>query len=299
MARPLRIQFPGAFYHALSRGNERKVIFRTEADYELFLEALSECCLRFGARVHTYCLMPNHFHLLLETREGNLSGFMKRLLGVYTIRFNRRHRRTGHLFQGRYKAFLVEKENYLLELSRYIHLNPCRAGMVTDPEAYRWSSMAAFFPNNGDTPAFFNRELILSDFPSPQAYRAFVLQGLTLKKNLLPKATGGLILGSEPFVAQFRPEMKKAGPSVSCHRQFLQLPSERLEKLLCGETEEIQIYCWWKVGRKTQKEIGSRFSKTDSAISHAILRTEKKMEREHGLKQHIQQLEEDLSNFKN
>lgn len=297
MARPLRIQFPGAFYHVLSRGNERKVIFRTEADYKLFLKTLSECCLRFWVKVHAYCLMPNHFHFLLETQEGNLSQFMKCLLGVYTIRFNRCHRRSGHLFQGRYKAFLVEKESYLLELSRYIHLNPCRAGMATYPEEYPWSSMAFFL--DGKAPVFFHKELILSEFSSPQAYRAFVLQGLTSKEDVLPKATGGLFLGSEPFVAHFRKKVEKAGRGISCHRQLLRLPGERLKELLRGETEEIQIYCWWKIGRRTQREIGSFFSKTDSAISHAIQRFEKKLDRQQALKKRIQQLEEVLSNFKN
>ena len=124
MPRPLRLEFPGACYHVLSRGNERKAIFREGVDYEIFLGLLKDCADRFDLLVHAWCLMPNHFHLLLETKDSNLSQAMKRLLGVYTMRFNSKHHRRGHLFQGRYKAFLVDKDNYFLELSRYIHLNP-------------------------------------------------------------------------------------------------------------------------------------------------------------------------------
>lgn len=297
MARPLRIQFPGAFYHVLSRGNEQKAVFRREGDYGLFLKTLSECCLRFGVRVHAHCFMPTHFHLLLETQDGNLSEFMKRLLGVYTIRFNRRYRRCGHLFQGRYKAFLVEKESYLVELSRYIHLNPCRAGLVTSPEEYPWSSMALFLRDG--SPPFFRKDLILSQFASPAVYRDFVFEGLVAKENLLPKAVGGLFLGSEPFVENFRQRVQEAGKTISCYRQLLQLSKTHLEQLLRGETQEVQIYCWWKIGRRTQREIGALFSKTDSAISHLIRRFEKKLDRDYPLQQHVQRLEEALSTFKN
>ena len=101
MARPIRIEYPGAFYHVISRGNERKAVFRQERDYELFLETLKDSSERFDVLVHAWCLMPNHLHLLIQTKDSNLSWFMKRLLGVYTIRFNRRHKRYGHLFQGR------------------------------------------------------------------------------------------------------------------------------------------------------------------------------------------------------
>lgn len=130
MARPLRLEFAGALYHITARGNRREWIYETDEDRTEFLSLLSEVCQDFNWACHAFCLMGNHYHLLIETPEGNLSRGMRMLNGVYTQRFNRRHRRVGHFFQGRYKAILVEKESYLLELVRYILLNPVRAEMV-------------------------------------------------------------------------------------------------------------------------------------------------------------------------
>ena len=124
MARPLRITFPGAFYHVTSRGNERKNIYKSKRDREKFLEYLGEAHERYGAIIHAYCLMTNHYHLLIETPDANLPQIMKHLNSSYTTYFNVKRKRFGHLFQGRYKAFLVYKDDYALELSRYIHLNP-------------------------------------------------------------------------------------------------------------------------------------------------------------------------------
>ncbi len=140
MSRPLRLEYAGALYHITSRGNERKPIFLEEADFELFLEVLDEVCERFNWVIHSWCQMTNHYHLLLETPDANLSAGMRQLNGVYTVRFNRRYGRVGHLFQGRYKSILVDKSSYLLELNRYIVLNPVRAGMVGHPEDWPWSS---------------------------------------------------------------------------------------------------------------------------------------------------------------
>src|SRR3989338_7565769 len=140
MCRPLRLEFPGAVYHVFSRGNERKAIFRSPADYELFLGILRDSSLTFNVLVHAYSLMPNHFHLLVETSDANLSYVMKRLLGLYTARFNRKHKRVGHLFQGRYKAHLVDKDTYFLQVSRYIHLNPVKAKLAKRPEDHSYSS---------------------------------------------------------------------------------------------------------------------------------------------------------------
>src|SRR3989338_3441126 len=194
MARPLRIEYPGAFYHVISRGNEGKAIFKGESDYELFLKTLQDSSSRFDILVHAYCLMPNHLHLLVQTKDSNLSQFMKRLLGVYTIRFNRRHKRCGHLFQGRYKAYLIDQDSYFLQLSRYIHLNPVKAKLSANPEDYRWSSMPFFLKQNA--PSFLYREFTLKSFNSPKDYRAFVTEGMVEKDNI-PKPLGGCVLGSE------------------------------------------------------------------------------------------------------
>ena len=130
MARPLRIEFDGAFYHVTSRGNTRDIIYFEANDYLLFLDILGEVCKRFNWLIHCYCLMPNHYHILVETPEGNLSLGMRHLNGVYTQRINRRYGRCGHLFQGRFKGILVDTEVYYKTLVRYVMQNPLRARMV-------------------------------------------------------------------------------------------------------------------------------------------------------------------------
>ncbi len=133
MARSLRIEFSGAFYHVTARGNERKPIYKSKRDRERFLSYLESATERYGAILHVYCLMDKHYHLFLETPSGNLSQIMHHIYGAYTTYFNTKRQRSGHLFQGRYKAILVDVDEYAEELSRYIHLNPVRAGIVSDP----------------------------------------------------------------------------------------------------------------------------------------------------------------------
>ncbi len=140
MSRPLRIEYDGALYHITSRGNAREAIFLNDEDRKLFLDILGSVKERSNWLCHAYCLMDNHYHLIVETPEGNLSKGMRQLNGVYTQRFNKQHNRVGHLFQGRYKAIVVDKENYLLEMSRYVVLNPVRAKAVKKPEEWKWSS---------------------------------------------------------------------------------------------------------------------------------------------------------------
>ena len=139
MARPLRICYPGAFYHITARGNERKAIFKSNQDRVKFLSYLETAYKRYGALIHGYCLMDNHYHLLLETPGENLSQVMHHINGAYTTYYNVKRKRSGHLFQGRYKAIVVEKDAYCQELSRYIHLNPVRAGIVKSVDEYPWS----------------------------------------------------------------------------------------------------------------------------------------------------------------
>ena len=143
MTRPLRIEYPGALYHVTARGNARQRIYVDAEDYRAFLNLLGKLSERYHWRCHAYCLMSNHYHLLLETPEGNLAAGMRQLNGIYTQAFNRRHHKVGHAFQGRYQAILVDKDRYWLELSRYIVLNPVRAKMVKDAQAYPWSSFRA------------------------------------------------------------------------------------------------------------------------------------------------------------
>ncbi|MEA2022262.1 MAG: transposase [Candidatus Caldatribacteriota bacterium] len=204
MTRPLRIEFNGALYHITSRGNARQAIFLNREDFSAFLKILSSVVKRYHFLLHAYCLMDNHYHLLVETPEGNLSKGMRQLNGLYAQHFNRKHQRVGHLLQGRYKALLVDKENYLLELCRYIVLNPLRAGLVKDPQKYRWSSYPATI---GDEriPGLFS-EWILAQFAEDKEkairlYQAFVLSGIKAASPL-KSVKEQLILGKESFTSK-------------------------------------------------------------------------------------------------
>src|SRR3972149_2645148 len=140
MARPLRIEYPGAVYHVTTRGNAQADIYLDDTDREKFLEILGQICDRYHWHCYAYCLMGNHYHLVIETPAGNLARGMRQLNGNYTQTFNRQHRRAGHLFQGRYKAILVDKDSYLLEVIRYVLLNPVRARLTNTAGQWRWNS---------------------------------------------------------------------------------------------------------------------------------------------------------------
>ena len=140
MARPLRIEFAGALYHVTARGNAQAAIYADDTDRQQFLSLLQNTVDRLDWYCHAYCLMGNHYHFVLHTREANLSRLMRHINGVYTQAFNRRHGKVGHLFQGRFKAILVDRDAYLLEVCRYVELNPVRADMVAEPAAWPWSS---------------------------------------------------------------------------------------------------------------------------------------------------------------
>jgi putative transposase len=207
MARPIRIEFEGGFYHVTSRGNARQDIFLSRDDYQIFLKALEDVVERYQWIVHTYCLMSNHYHLLIETPQANLSMGMRQLNGVFTQKYNRRHNRTGHLFQGRFKAFVVDKDAYILELSRYVVLNPVRAAMVSSAEAWPWSSYRAMAGLDISGPLLHTDWLLglFSDIKSQarHLYISFVQAGLEMDSPL-KTAKGGLILGNEAFVERFR-----------------------------------------------------------------------------------------------
>lgn len=299
MARPLRIQFPNAFYHVFSRGNEQKPVFLRHEDYALFLALLKECCERYRVTVYAFCLMPNHFHLLVQTREANLSAFMKRLMGVYTMKFNYRHDRVGHLFQGRYKAILVHQESYLLELSRYIHFNPCASGLTKLPEEYAYSSMRHYLDGQG--PSFLKTSMLLSRFNSPQDYRRFVLERPANEKTPWEQAIGGIILGPETFVEQVRQQVqqKPDSPSrVSRVQEILRVPLEKLMQSLREERPSIQYYFLWKYARLTQQKIAATFGVTHSAVSQALRRLEQERYHDKDLEAKIRRMEREMSNVK-
>jgi REP element-mobilizing transposase RayT len=201
MARPLRLEFAGALYHLTSRGNARADIFADDGDRRLFLELLGKEISQLGWRCYAYCLMGNHYHLLIETPEPNLVAGMRRLNGVYTQSFNRRHGRVGHVFQGRYKCIVVDKDSYGLELSRYIVLNPVRARMVKRPENWPWSSYRATV-GEVTVPGWLDTDWVLGQLGGGRprvAYARFVEQGRGLGSPW-NKLSGQIWLGDEAFL---------------------------------------------------------------------------------------------------
>jgi REP element-mobilizing transposase RayT len=196
VARPLRIAFPGALYHVTSRGNARAPIYLDDHDRSRFLVVVQEVVERHHWRCYAYCLMTNHYHLVVDTPLGNLSAGMRQLNGVYTQAFNRRHARVGHLFQGRFSGILVERVSHLLELARYVVLNPVRAGMVGAPEDYRWSSLRATL-GRSPLPSWLEAERLLQTFNSPARYLEFVREGAGLPSPW--SALRGSVLGSDAF----------------------------------------------------------------------------------------------------
>jgi REP element-mobilizing transposase RayT len=239
MARPLRLEFPGAIYHLTGRGNARQKVFFTDADRELFLNTLTGLVSRYHWICHAYCLMANHYHLLIETPKTNLSIGMRQLNGIYTQSFNRRHKRVGHLFQGRFKAILVERESHLLELCRYIVLNPARVKGSARASTWKWSS---YRPTAGlaSVPRFLSTDWILEQFGksrsrAQQQYREFVRDGMASRP--WDDLKGQIYLGSEAFIEKHAP--KKALKEVP--RAQLRAAKPSLEQIF---------------GRKGEKAIG-------------------------------------------
>lgn len=209
MARPLRIEFPGALYHVISRGNERQSIVRDDADRQKRLDWLRRSVEVYGWRLHAFVLMSNHDHLFVETPEANLSAGMQHYNGGYTSYFNRRHRRAGHLFQGRFKGHLIEEQGYFLEVSRYIHLNPVRAKLVEVPQSWRWSSCPGYVDvrRRLDWVCY---ERVLGEFghrgeQARRSYRQFLRAGLERPPpSPFAEAVGGLLVGTSEFVDRIR-----------------------------------------------------------------------------------------------
>jgi len=240
MARPLRIEFPGAIYHVTSRGNARADIFEADSDREMFLKILGQVVRRFNWLCHAYCLMGNHYHLLIETPEGNLSAGMRQLNGVYTQAFNRAHRRDGHILRGRFAAVLVEKESHLLELCRYVVLNPVRAAIVARPEQYHWSS---YLPTLGKAarPALLTTEWLRGNFStalpeSRRRYRQFVREGMDSNESPWEKLSGQILLGTEAFVRQAKELLRGREDSPEIPRTQRQVGRPSLEALFSPGT---------------------------------------------------------------
>ena len=235
MARPLRIQYDGAVYHVTSRGNARKAIFQDDKDRELFLGTLYRVNKRYNWLCHAYCLMNNHYHLIIETPDGNLSRGMRQLNGVYTQTYNTRHRRVGHILQGRYKAILIQKDSHLLEVSRYVVLNPVRAKAAQGPEQWKWSSYRATAGKTDPHPCL-TIDWILGQFGhkrkrAEERYREFVRAGVS-KRGIWSEVKGQSILGEEKFSEEMVGYVKGARDITEIPRMQRYLDRPKLEELL-------------------------------------------------------------------
>ena len=217
MSRPIRIEFPDALYHVTARGDRREDIFEDDQDRQEFLLILERVITQFNWACYAWCLMDNHYHLLIQTPDGNLSKGMRKLNGVYTQASNRRHRRVGHLFQGRFKAILVDRDAYLLELARYVVLNPVRAGTVKKPADWKWSSYRA---SMGLEPSalWLSADGLLALFAkrrslAQQRYAQFVAEGI---KGASPWSNlkGQVFLGDEQFVNRMQAHIQSGKDDV-------------------------------------------------------------------------------------
>ena len=236
MARPLRIEYPGALYHITARGNRKENIYHGSPDRYQFLHILENTVERYNWLCHAYCLMNNHYHLLIETPDANLSIGMRQLNGVYTQYFNRSNGSVGHLFQGRFKSILVEKGPYLLELSRYIVCNPVRAGFSKEPQDWKWSSYnATAYGKN--IPPFLTVDWLLHQFSTDlvtaqQLYKEFVQDGLSVNTSPLDKRVHQAILGTEAFATNVQARILKSDTLKDFPRRQRQLVRPELRELL-------------------------------------------------------------------
>lgn len=273
MARPLRIEFAGALYHITSRGNERKAIYFDDADFEKFLSILGKVCERYNWMVYAYCLMGNHYHLLLETPEANLSMGMRQLNGTFTQAINRKYQRVGHLFQGRFKAILVDKDAYLLELSRYVVLNPVRANMVQSLDDWPWSSWHVM-TGKAAPPDWLYTDALLAMFAKQatvarEKYVKFVFQGKNVP--VWDKLSNQIFLGNDDFVqrhlALLNDQDELADIPKKQRRQVPKMLKEYESAAITRDEAIVAAYC---SGGYTMKEIGRYFGLHYSRVSKIV-----------------------------
>ena len=273
MTRPLRIEYPGALYHVMARGNRQGTIFVDAVDRQRWLATLALVCARFNITVHSYCQMTNHYHLMMETVDGNLCQAMRQLNAIYSQWFNRRHTLSGHVLQGRYKAILVQKESYLLELSRYIVLNPVRGGMVAEPEDWPWSSYNAALGRT-NRPDWLNVEWVLSQFgqtsvASSQAYQRFVHEGKGAA-NPLSETKHQAVLGDANFVALHLQRLKvKNLTAVARDQRRLAVKSLQEYALTSASRTEAMGRAYFSTAF-TMLDIGRHFGVSYQTVSRAI-----------------------------
>ena len=319
MARPLRIEYEGALYHVTARGNERNKIYFTKTDYDKFLHYVSEAKKKFDINIICYVLMSNHYHLVIETPAANLSRAMHYINGSYTTYINVKRKRSGHLFQGRYKAIIVDRDAYLLELSRYIHLNPVRAKMVQKPEEYLYSSYKTYITRNGNK--MLNEDQVLEMISeakgsAKQEYKRFVEAEIGKEHDdPLKNVYGGIILGGTRFIKETLRKIKddfiqkeqiahsRALRSEYTIEEILDIFSNHYDtsrkdiiKKKDTKVRKIAIYLIKENTGATNKEIGKVFEGIHpTTISKIYERFRKELRKCMKLRREITKLENNLS----
>ena len=276
MSRPLRLEFAGALYHVTSRGDRREDIYHDDIDRTLWLATLAHCCERFNWAIHAWCQMSNHYHVVIETAEGNLAAGMRQLNGVYTQSYNRRHGRVGHVYQGRYKAILVERDSYLLELLRYVVLNPLRAGMVKSPGAWPWSSYAAMV-GKAAAPPWLNVDWSLAQFGAQRArqiarYVEFVAQGVG-HRGVWQGLKGQVFLGTDAFAEAMQQRLVQDGKYGS--REIPRVQRRALAKSLnyyrdTFEDKKQGMAAAYATGDYTLQQVADTFEVHSATVSRAV-----------------------------
>lgn len=300
MTRPLRIIYAGAWYHVMNRGTARQSIYQNDDHRHLFLSLLEEVHLRYQAEIHAYCLMGNHYHLLIRTQQPNLDRIMRHIDGLYTQRYNRSLGRDGSLFRGRYKSCLIEAETYLLQTSRYIHLNPVVAKIVTKPEDYRWSSYQ-YYLNLEPSPSWLTKFNTLQFFDqnySHQLYQDYVQENC-FENKFIKKIKTSAVLGSEFFIKEVTRFVSKKHriDDIPMHKELLFTPTLSqiqeevtdffgitLEELSVSRSKTtnlpriIAVYLSVKLTQKTYAEISNKMGNiSPSAISQTYHKIQKKL----------------------
>ncbi|MBM4056100.1 MAG: transposase [Planctomycetes bacterium] len=315
MSRQWRIEFEGAYYHILSRGNERRDIFADDGDRILFLDILGQMSERFEIEVYAYVLMNNHYHLLLKTNKPNISQGMQWFGTTYTRRYNLKHKRNGHLFQGRFKNFLVQNDKYLILLSCYIHRNPLRAGIIGRLVDYPWSSYPVYAYGK-KSPEWLRTTPILSHFDSKdknKAYREMTQRYSREEKRIWEDFRHGLFLGTQKFVDDIRSKYLSEKPDVEIPRKRHVLrdtnPETILEKaakvLQCNTNDFLQsaricdadkhnrdllIFLLWNTGWYNNQEIGNLFGLGYSSISRRVAIMKSKISKDSGILKRLEEI---------
>jgi len=315
MSRPLRIEYPDAWYYVMNRGRRREEVFTGPKDYRQFIEIINETAGIWKLRVAAYCLMPNHYHLLVQTPNANLSRCLRHIDGVYTQRFNRAHGTDGPLFRGRYKSILIEADSYLLPLVRYIHRNPVRAGLSKTMAGYTWSSHR-FYLSSTEMDSWFNKAWVLSMFSGKKqerlrAYRRFVsLEDEEEFIAILGRKRWPSILGSRDFIYRIKervytgktdnevrrsrelaPKLKQIQKAVEIFYGISRKELLSSQRGVFNEPRNMAIYLTRQLRGDSLNQIGLNFRINNySSVSSAIERTKRWMAEDRKLRTKVKKL---------